>query len=422
MATKDSRHNIDTPRWGYTLGDVQSGFVTEPPGQKKDDGWEPGVDVPVGGWWNWLHQQASHMIEYLENYIGLEHLLPQVLRGEKGTGAGDVTAGVGLSVDVASARVLIQGFMYQPPAETNLALAAADPTDSRYDIVAARLNAGIPEYYVIEGTPDPSPAEPAVPADQVPIARITVPATATVPGQIRDLRQFGLIGADTIVIDEDLDVGTDGDTLRVRHNGGAGATITMFDNDSGLPILNIADELVWLVGVGPLSFANVTGDITFPATQVKFDTPITGIYEIGAADIRTRLPGQSATGLGLGSGDEGVTQQNTSNPTYKADAVVRVPKGATITDFRVYGIKANTELFVKLFTITKADNTRSQIASTNTIPEPNGNFEIGASFSHLKLDARHYYLEFEFEGTPADATAVWGAEVEYTLPQPWDSF
>ncbi len=109
-----------------------------------------------------------------------------------------------MTVSVAAGQALIVGSranqgMYHVVNDAALTktIAAADPTNPRYDRVvfevkdafyAGGVNAA--QINVYQGTPSGSPAEPAIPADAIELARITVPAAATsiVTGNILDRR------------------------------------------------------------------------------------------------------------------------------------------------------------------------------------------------------------------------------------------
>lgn len=113
-----------------------------------------------------------------------------------------------LSVNVAAGEVLIagtessfQGVYYAENRSTlNLAIAAADATNPRKDLVVAKVEdafySGVTNAWslaVVTGTPAPSPAEPAVPANALVLALVDVPAldTAITNSQITDRRVPG---------------------------------------------------------------------------------------------------------------------------------------------------------------------------------------------------------------------------------------
>jgi hypothetical protein len=118
-----------------------------------------------------------------------------------------------MTVNVAAGRIFIPGTessfqgIYEAEARsvTNLAIAAADATNPRKDLVVAKVqdaaySGGVNSWslVVVTGTPAPSPSEPAAPANSWVLAMVDVPAldTAITNSQITDRRttqtgQFG---------------------------------------------------------------------------------------------------------------------------------------------------------------------------------------------------------------------------------------
>lgn len=99
-----------------------------------------------------------------------------------------------LAVAAMAVRVQTGGTAYNNlgnkitiPTSTSLAIAAADASNARKDIVVVTA-AGVLKVYT--GTPAGSPADPALSAGDVPLARIAVAANAAsiVNGNITDLR------------------------------------------------------------------------------------------------------------------------------------------------------------------------------------------------------------------------------------------
>jgi len=104
-------------------------------------------------------------------------------------------AGANRSVDVAAGSVAVagtesapaQGYYFQHhDATTNLPLDASDPSNPRYDLIVQRFRdseaSGVNDdgaLVVVKGTAAASPAEPAVPANSLVLARVTVGAGVT---------------------------------------------------------------------------------------------------------------------------------------------------------------------------------------------------------------------------------------------------
>jgi len=109
----------------------------------------------------------------------------------------EVSAGTGLAVDVEAGQAMVRGHYYVSTATESLALATADATNDRIDLVVLKLDpvANSIVLNVKTGTPAGSPSAPAlVQTDagvfEQPLAEVLVPATAGVPGTITDAREF----------------------------------------------------------------------------------------------------------------------------------------------------------------------------------------------------------------------------------------
>lgn len=121
-------------------------------------------------------------------------------------------AGANLSVDVSSGACWIKGddsatlqptYRYREAAITNLAVATADPTNPRIDIVIAEIRdstfAGVNKdgrLRVITGTPAGSPTPPATPNNAIKLAEVSIPAndTTITNNQITDTRPRATVG------------------------------------------------------------------------------------------------------------------------------------------------------------------------------------------------------------------------------------
>lgn len=110
-----------------------------------------------------------------------------------------VTAGAGLSVDVADGNAFVEGTeagwqgMYHVTndATVNIVLDAADPTDDRIDLIVAQVRdstySGTDDDWlitVVTGTPSPAPTAPTVPDNSLILATLTVVAGAGAPSGI----------------------------------------------------------------------------------------------------------------------------------------------------------------------------------------------------------------------------------------------
>lgn len=120
--------------------------------------------------------------------------------GVNGTYGGtelEVSAGTGLAVDVEAGQAMVRGHYYISTATESLALATADATNPRLDVVVLRLDPVANSIIVAvkTGTPASSPVAPAlVQTDsgvyEFALANVLVPATAGVPSTITDRREY----------------------------------------------------------------------------------------------------------------------------------------------------------------------------------------------------------------------------------------
>lgn len=119
-----------------------------------------------------------------------------------------VTAGAGLSVDVASGVIFLPGtsdtvaqgcYVCANTSTVNRALQAADGSNDRIDLVVARIrdsfyDAGPDEDWIVDvvtGTPAGTPVPPTPTFENFQaLAEVSVPALATSPGTITDRRLF----------------------------------------------------------------------------------------------------------------------------------------------------------------------------------------------------------------------------------------
>lgn len=409
MGLRDSRHNFSNPRWAVTNADVLDPNAVEPPGPQKDTGWQPGVDVPVGEWWNWLHQQAAIFFAYLESWFAKAFTVNHVMRGGKATSAGAVSAGAGLSVNVTLSRVWIDGAMYEVPAATNLALAAADPTDPRFDIVVAELVSGVPAYTVVTGTPAASPAEPTLSADQVPYARVRVNAAAGAPGSIVQRQIYGAQELDELEVDRTFragDLGGGDWLLEVDDDVNVGGRIRIAPV-AGL--VDIGDGLI-LVSPGSNQVQIDPEAVEFPAPiRRKFDLPRAAFVDRTNVDRQT-IGGQEAfVDVGAGSG---------------VIAAVHVPNGGVITAVRLYGYRGtNTPGFTAVLSgYGKGTGVGTTVAllPSNAGSGPTGNFtQELTGLSHTVDQSRCYELGILWVDASGDL-GLRAAEVEWEESRPFD--
>ena len=121
-----------------------------------------------------------------------------------GLGAMQVTAGSGLSVQVAAGYCCVPspttgngGYIFGTLTAATLTLAAADNSNPRTDLIIARVyDSGSSSSYcdveVVTGTPATPPVTPSTPAAAIPLAVVSVPtsAVALASGAISDQRSY----------------------------------------------------------------------------------------------------------------------------------------------------------------------------------------------------------------------------------------
>jgi hypothetical protein len=413
MGKRDSRHTAPLPRWGMTTGEAVDSDVVEPADAKKDIGWLPASEKPPAEYFNWLSWAAYMCLSYIDSWVAKRWTLNHVMRNGKVANAGAVTPGAGLSVNVSLSRVWIEGAMYEVPAAVNLALAAADPTDPRNDLVVAQLTLGVPSYAIVTGTPAATPTDPALASDEVAMARVRVPALAVVPGTITSLRQFGALALDHLEVDQTLLMG----------DMGGGLYLVQGNTDNG-GVLRLIEQGSLYVGGALLSVLQATGEIFIEPEAVKFPAPIRrkidkGPHEFGVSDAANMFV-TYATGLG----DRSLTAQGNQVPAQIAYVQFCVPNGAIIKAARVYGNRAANDrgLTIELRSFAKGTGAKVVLGTaTNLSTGAAGTFTLGITGLTEPVDQSKFYeLRIDYVGVGIDATAVFGAELEYEETKPFD--
>lgn len=406
----DSNHTTPLPRWGETAGEVPGVGVVEPSGGKKDTGWVPGVDVPVGEWWNWLHWAAGVSLRYFHNRAELVWPRPQVVSGAD-PGEGVVTNGVGWSVDVTSCRVLIGGAMYTVPAATNLAVTDSAIAQSRIDLVVARLDALIPEFLIVEGTPDTpgSQVAPSAPADTVPIAEILIPLLSGVPGAKTSRREFGALDADAVR------------SPQILKAGSMGAGISMLEvygSDSGL----YEDKVTIGPSDDPFLVADDT-DMRVEPEVFRFKGPINRTYDLGPPDFQfgaIDVSDVDASGIDA-SNSVGYALIHRNAGSATAAAAVRLPHGVIITGWTVRGTQPDTPtLNASMYKVNKSTNVHT-IIGTSDISGGIGDFSLSNSSLSETTDLNTYMYKMHLVFSSFDdSPRFWNASIVYTETHPFN--
>lgn len=121
-----------------------------------------------------------------------------------GIGAMAVSAASGLSVQVAAGYCCVPsptanngGYIFGTLSAATLTLAAADPSNPRTDLIAARVydtgnSASYCDVEVVTGTPATPATTPSLPTASIPLATVSVPAAAVAlaSGAVADLRSY----------------------------------------------------------------------------------------------------------------------------------------------------------------------------------------------------------------------------------------
>ncbi|HHO53825.1 MAG TPA: hypothetical protein ENK18_23870 [Deltaproteobacteria bacterium] len=403
MGIRDSRDKFKTPRWGVPDGgDVLAPGVAEPPGVKKDTGWIPGVDTPNILWWNWLHNQTSIFLEYLERLwsrLWADNHLPR----NQPAGAGLVTAGTGLSVDVAPAGSFIEGAVYEVAAVTGLALTAADPTHGRWDLIVSQLSSGVPEYAVVTGTPAATPTVPTPTSSQTVHARVKVDAAATTPSLIQDVREFGALSVDTARVDKALLAGEVGGPFPLVFLDGGLQQLRLGSAAAALfEVLNLSSLV--RIGGDLLQVNTASNTLILDGGKTRFSTPEEGLYDLPFSDF---LPNDAGN-----PSNNGVKWDLTSNDFLTA--AVRVPNGATITQARLY-VDLPTGAQVRFALVRPVKGTVNTAPIVATIHSPVGGGQQTITLSGLSQPVTQGGFYRVTVLALAGSPSIQGADVRYEI-------
>jgi hypothetical protein len=404
MGKRDSNHTAPEPRWGMNTGETVDADVIEPADAKKDIGWNPG-EKPPAEWFNWVLWAAYMRVAYFASMIAKRWTLNHVMRNGKVANAGAVTAGAGLSVNVSLSRVWIEGAMYEVPAAVNLALAAADPTNPRNDLVVAQLTLGVPSYAIVTGTPAATPADPALASDEVAMARVRVPALAVVPGTITSLRQFGALGLDHLEVDDTFELGDlGGGTFLIEGNAGGNGLLKMLG--------------------GLLSFNFTTGKVTVEPEALVFPAPIRRKIDKGPHEFAVTDPTNMVVTYAGAFGDRYRVGFGNTVPAQFAYVQFCVPNGGEITAVRVYGDRNTTDAGVEI-ELRSFEKGGGAMTVLGTI----SNYALGAAgpftlsltgLSEVVDQSKFYELQIKWESATNEPTGIIGAELEYEETMPFD--
>jgi len=217
-----------------------------------------------------------------------------------------------MTVEVAAGEADVQGHRYRYPAET-LTVTAADPTNSRIDIVVADADGTLS---VTAGTPAASPTAPTPAADQAILATILVAALASsiTSGVITDSRKRAPVGSsqvqDGALLAANLadDVKPVYPKLTYVSGGGYGAaavySLQITDGDGNSVerqcdvVVTLRDSTYQHIGAGSPSDLAETGGGSELAAGTNATTLLLRTSALGAAAITATPPGSTPPGSG----------------------------------------------------------------------------------------------------------------------------
>lgn len=199
----------------------------------------------------------------MRTLIRTQWQFPGVVRGTlNGLAVSQTTPAATMAVNVASGRAVLQDTratgmsdLFDVTSRANpvtLTIANGDATNSRYDLIVARVRntefgdgATQGTIEVVQGTPSGSPIVPATPQGSVALAKVLVTAgnaTAIVNANITDVRTYAVRAATaTTQVDTTVDPGWDEGTLVFDKNDGKGrvkvnGALTILGGSGGLPV------------------------------------------------------------------------------------------------------------------------------------------------------------------------------------------
>lgn len=305
--------------------------------------------------------------------------------GVVGSGDLNVTANgtPNMTVNVAAGRAAIDGddnvnqgfYLVWNDAAVNLAIAAADATNARHDLVVARVRDAFYtgatnawDLFVVTGTPAGVPADPATPNNSLVLARIQVnasPDATIIAGDITDLRQRtsalgGILPATATAVPGSPSQGQAVYVTTASLPSGAVAPQTSGrPNAPGLYIQDARWDPPWNLPWGIMGYSTVTssqGSITTAADITGMAVTFTAVanrrirvsaglpYSLSAADNVTQLAIQESivqlgrglthvrvSGSGITTNASALVTPTAGSHTYKCSLAVLVGAGTATT-------------------------------------------------------------------------------------------
>jgi hypothetical protein len=157
----------------YTFTPQTSAVIMYCDGSNCFDG-QPSLTLQKGQYATWSSPTTSNWVVRVASTQPISQ--PPIINGLI-SGGGVTWTGL-LNFTCSAAQYAIAGTVYNSP-QTNLTLAAADPTNPRIDVIAVNTSGAC---VAITGTPAGSPAAPSVdPTSQLSLTFVTIPANSTTP-------------------------------------------------------------------------------------------------------------------------------------------------------------------------------------------------------------------------------------------------
>lgn len=211
-----SRSDFTLPRWARTaLGVDATTNVTEPPSQKKDTGYVPGVDSLNASWTNFWRREVGKSIEYLlrifEGDIVDNQLVRKVVQG----GGFDITRTGSYEITIAAGAAYLNGQYFDVPQTVITYGEYGGSVSALHRIYYVQLVGGVPTISEALGTVNDT--DPTFSSLGVAICRVRQspgPSGANAP--IDDLRVAGVVSAGELTVDQDVNLSALSGTTHYR--------------------------------------------------------------------------------------------------------------------------------------------------------------------------------------------------------------
>jgi hypothetical protein len=405
------------PRWAIKADDTVSAYVEEPMSQTKDVGSVP-TEFVAHEHYNWVLQTAYTWFGYLRDSL-VDLFTENHVANDGVTTNCEVTqtAIPSMAVTVADGKVWIQGAFYEVTG-ANVSLAPADPGDPRIDVIVAEVSGGVVSLTKVAGTPAATPAAPAIAANQVRLANVTVPAGAAnvLTANIADKRRRGALTVGALKATDTTQLGSLGGATYLLTVDAEAETATF---DGTETILEADTTTIGAAGqVVRIGDQGGNYGIQFDGTVIKVDDSAEWraavTKKIGIAPAA--MVATSSSTLTRNNNEISVTGANTAT----LFTPIALPDGATVTKLRVVGNSDNALQSVTA-TLVRVDYATNSIGVMATAAETTGpgDFDVEdttISNATIDNDAYVYYARLiAANNSAATDTYVRQIQVEYTV-------